>query len=339
MVSRALPRRRLIQGSVALVSLGLMAGCVPAQVTRVSRVGVLTTASLETGRRKPQLEAFKEHLRGLGYVEGQNVRLEVRWSDDQLGKLPGLAAELVGLPVDVLVTADSSIAPAMQATKTMPIVFASSAAPLETGQVASYARPGGNVTGLADSGPEVSGKRVELLREMIPTLASIGIMGPDLTGSGRVATATILFKETEAAVRALGLEVLPLEVGSAEDIEAAFTTAVQRHVDALVVLRAPITNPNAARIIGLAATHRLPAMYGDELYTDVGGLVTYAPNHVELWRRAATYVDKILKGTKPADLPVEKPAIFNFIVNLKAAQALGLTIPPSVLQQATELIQ
>jgi putative ABC transport system substrate-binding protein len=332
-------RRRFIQGSVALVSLGLLAGCLPVSPTRVPRVGILTTASLETGRRKPQLEAFKDHLRGLGYVEGQNVRLEARWSDDQLEKLPELAAELVRLPVDVLVTADSSIAPAMQATQTVPIVFASSAAPVETGQVASYARPGGNVTGLADSGPEVSGKRVELLREMIPTLARIGVMGPDLMGSGQFATPAILFKETEAAVRALGLEVFPLEVGSAEDIEAAFTTAVQRHVDALVVLRAPITNPNAGRIIDLAAAHRLPAMYGDELYTDVGGLVTYAPNHVELWRRTATYVDKILKGTKPADLPVEKPAIFNFIVNLKTTRAIGLSIPQSVLQQATEVFQ
>ena len=215
----------------------------------------------------------------------------------------------------------------MQVTQTVPIVFASSAAPIETGQVVSYARPGGNVTGLADSGPEVSGKRVELLQAMIPTLARVGVMGPDLMGSGRVATTTILFKETQAAVHALGLEALPLEVGSAEDIEAAFTTAVQRHVDAVVVLRAPITNPNAGRIIALAATHRLPAMYGDELYTDVGGLVTYAPNHVELWRRAATYVDKILKGAKPADLPVEKPTTFDFVVNMKTAQALGLSIP------------
>ena len=296
-------RRRLIQGSVALVSLGLLAGCLPVSPTRVPRVGILTTASLETGRRKPQLDAFKDHLGRLGYVEGQHVLLEARWSDDQLEKLPGLAAELVRLPVDVLVTADSSISPAMQVTQTVPIVFASSAAPIETGQVVSYARPGGNVTGLADSGPEVSGKRVELLQAMIPTLARVGVMGPDLMGSGRVATTTILFKETQAAVHALGLEALPLEVGSAEDIEAAFTTAVQRHVDAVVVLRAPITNPNAGRIIALAATHRLPAMYGDELYTDVGGLVTYAPNHVELWRRAATYVDKILKGTKRPTSP------------------------------------
>ena len=195
------------------------------------------------------------------------------------------------------------------------------------------------MTGLADSGPEVSGKRVELLKEMLPNLARVGVMGPDLLGSDRNPVTTILFKETQAAVRALGSEVLPLEVGSAEDIEAAFATAVKRHVDAVVVLRGPITNPNAARIVALAAAQRLPAVYGDELYTDAGGLATYTPNHVELWRRTAVYVDKILKGARPPDLPVEKPSNFDFIVNLKTAQALGLTIPPSVVQQATEVIQ
>jgi putative ABC transport system substrate-binding protein len=294
----------------------------------------LTTASLTEGRRKPQYDAFTAELRTLGYVDGQNVRLEARWSDDQLEKLPDLAAELVRLPVDVLVAADSSIAPAMQATKTVPIVFASSAAPVEVGYVASYARPGGNVTGLADSGPEVSGKRVELLREMLPNLARVGILGPP-----QFEAAAILFKETEAAVRTLGLDVLLLRLRTADGIEAAFATAVQERVDALVVLRAPITNPNAARIIALAAAHRLPAMYGDELYTEIGGLVTYAPNHVALWRRTAAYVDKILKGTRPGDLPVEKPTIFDFIVNARTAQTLGLTIPPSVLAQATEVIQ
>ena len=327
-------RRQFLQGGLALAGLALLGGCAPTRPARVPRVGILTTASLETGRRKPQLDAFKDGLRALGYVEGQNVLLEPRWSDDQLERLPDLAAELVRLPVDVLVTADSSIAPAMQATNTVPIVFASSAAPVEVGQVASYARPGGNVTGLADSGPEVSGKRVELLRDMLPNLRRIGIMGPP-----QFSAAAILFKETEAAARALGLEVLPLEVRATEDIEGAFAAAIQGRAEALVVLRAPITNPNAARIIALAAAHRLPAMYGDELYTDAGGLVTYAPNHVELWRRTAAYVDKIVKGARPADLPVEKPTIFNFIVNLKTARPLGLTIPETVLQQATQVIQ
>jgi putative ABC transport system substrate-binding protein len=298
----------------------------------VPRIGILTTASLEEGRRKPQLEAFKAELRALGYVEGQNVLLELRWADDQLDRLPDLAAELVRLPVDVLVTADSSIAPAMQATPTLPIVFASAAAPVEVGYVASYARPGRNVTGLADSGPELSGKRVDLLREMVPGLTRVGVIGPF-----QASQTAVLLKETESVAHALGLEVLPLEVRTAEDIEGAFAAA-QGRADALIVLRAPITNPNGARIVALAAAHRLPAIYGDRLYTDVGGLATYAANHVDMWRRAATYVDKILKGARPADLPVEQPMTFDFVINLKTAQALGLTIPRDVLLQATEVI-
>jgi putative ABC transport system substrate-binding protein len=331
----ALSRRRFVQG-VGAAGLGVLAGCgrLPWQAAgRVPRVGILTTASLEEGRRKPQFEAFKAALGALGYVEGQNVVLEPRWADDQLERLPDLAAELVRLPVDVLVTADSAIVPAMRATTTIPIVFASAAAAVEVGFVASYARPGGNATGLSDSGPELSGKRVDLLRDMLPGLARVGVIG-----FFQSAQSAVLFKEAEGAAHALGLEVLPLEVRTAEDIEPAFAAA-QGRADALIVLRGPITNPNSARMVALAAAHRLPAIYGDQAYMDVGGLATYAANHVEMWRRAAAYVDKILKGAKPADIPVEQPMRFDFVINLKTAQALGLTIPQHVLLQATEVVQ
>jgi putative ABC transport system substrate-binding protein len=334
--AHGLSRRRFVRGS-GVAGLGLLAGCgrLPGQVpARTPRVGILTTASLEEGRRKPQFEAFKDALRALGYVEGQNVILEPRWANDQPERLPELAAELVRLPVDVLVTADLAVSAATQATKTLPIVFASHAAPVEVGHVASYAHPGGNVTGLADSGPELSGKRVELLREMVPDLTRVAVMGPlhnPITN--------VLFKQTEVAARALGLEVLPLDVRTAEDIEDAFA-ALQRRADGLVVLRAPVTNPNSARIVALAAAHRLPAIYGDQLYMDVGGLAAYAANHVDLWRRAAAHVDKILQGSKkPADIPVELPMRLDFIVNLKTASDLGITLPPEIRLQITEVIQ
>lgn len=330
-----LTRRRFARGAGAL-GLGLLTACgsLPGQApARVPRIGILTTASLEEGRRKPQFEAFKDGLRALGYVEGQNVVLEPRWAEDQLERLPDLAAELVRLPVDILVTADSAIIPALRATATLPIVFASAAAPVEVGFVASYARPGGNATGLSDSGPELSGKRVDLLRDMLPGLVRVGVIG-----FLQSAQSAVLFKEAEGAAHALGLEVLPLEVRTAEDVEPAFAAAHGR-ADALIVLRGPITNPNSARMVALAAAHRLPAIYGDQAYTDVGGLATYAANHVDMWRRAAAYVDKILKGARPADLPVEQPMRFDFIINLRAAQGLGLTIPQHVLLQATEVIE
>ena len=332
-------RRQFVQ-SMGVAGLGLLVGCTlpaasPPPPSRVPRVGVMTAWPANLPRAVAFREAFEAGLRDLGYVQGQNLSLELRYAEDQLDRLPSLAAELASLPVDIMVVqGDAAITAARQASGAIPIVFALNSAPVETGVIASLVRPGGNVTGLSEMTPTLSGKRLELLREAVPGLARTGVLwSPQSPGPA------LQFKETERAATALGLELLPLPVRGPEDIEGAFEAAAQGRAEALVVLQGAVIIPHAARIVELATRGRLTAMYVERLWMEAGGLMSYGANVADMWRRAATYVDKILKGAKPAELPVEQPTTFDFMINLKTAQALGLTIPQSVLLQATEVIQ
>ena len=313
-------RRQFVQG-VGAARLALVAGCglLPSHAqrpARVARLGILSASSANDASTAARHEAFREGLRDLGYVEGQNLVLDYRYTEMELERLPDLAAELVRLPVDILVVAgnEPAIQAAKRASETLPIVFPNSSAPGETGIVASLARPGGNATGLTDISPELSGKRLQVLRDALPGLARVGVLWPPQS-----AGPALQFQETESAARALGLDLLPFSVHGAEEIDAAFEAA--------------------RRIVEQAARDRLPAMYGHPAHMAAGGLMSYGPSFADNWRRAATYVDKVLRGTKPADLPVERPMRFDFVINLRTAQALGLTIPPQVLAQATEVIQ
>jgi putative ABC transport system substrate-binding protein len=333
-------RRQFVQG-LGVVGLGLVAGCglLPSHAqrpARVARLGILLQSSANSAVTTAQHEAFREGLRALGYEEGQNLVLEFRYADTELERLPDLAAELVRLPVDILVvgSGEPAIQAAKQASETLPIVFPSSSAPVETGIVASLARPGGNATGLSDVGPELSAKRLQVLRDALPGLARVGVLwSPQFAGSA------LQFQETESAAPALGLDLLPFSTPGADDIDAAFEAARRGRAEALVVLPSTIINFHARRIVEQAARDQLPAMYGSPPYMAAGGLMSYGPSRADNWRRAASYVDKILKGAKPADLPVERPMKFDFTINLQTARALGLTIPPHVLAQATEVIQ
>ena len=332
-------RRAFVQGAGA-VGLALVAGCglLPSHAqrpARVARLGILRGSSANDASTAARHEAFREGLRDLGYEEGQNLVLEFRYAETQLERLSDLAAELVRLPVDLLVaSSDPEIQAAKRASETLPIVFPNSSAPVETGFVASFARPGGNATGLTDISPELSGKRLQLLRDALPGLAQVGVLwSPQLPGPA------LQFQETESAARALGLDLLPCPAPGAEEIEAAFEAARRGRAEALIVLRSAITNTHARRIVEQAARNRLPAMYGNPAHMAAGGLMSYGPSRADNWRRAASYVDKVLKGVQPADLPVERPTKFDFAINLQTAQALGLSIPPHVLAQATEVLQ
>jgi putative ABC transport system substrate-binding protein len=280
------------------------------------------------------LEAFRQALRELGYVEGQTILLEIRWVEGRVERLPELVVELVGLKVDVLVVASSLAAlAAKNATQTIPIVMMGTD-PVGLGLVGSLSRPGGNVTGVSFLSEEISGKRLQLLKELVPGLARVGVLKSPLNPGD-----PILWKETEVAAQRLGVALEALEVRGPEDFEAAFATAKQRNTQALLAFPDVLTYAYRSRITALAASNRLPAMYFIREYPDAGGLMSYGASFVHLCRRAATFVDKILKGAKPADLPVEQATKFELVINVKVAKALGLTIPPSLLARADELIE
>jgi putative ABC transport system substrate-binding protein len=281
------------------------------------------------------IEAFRQALRGLGHVEGTFV-LEVRYGDGRFERLPELARELVGLKMDViLATSDVVIAAIKRETQTIPIVMVFSTDPMGTGFVASLARPGGNVTGLSNISSELSRKRLELLREAVPGLSRVAALwNPDVRG------ALLDYKETEGAARLLRLELQSVEVSRAEDLDRAFSAVTKQRAQALVLPGAnPVGFINRGKIATFAQRNRLPSMYPTREYVEAGGLMSYGPSLPDLFRRAATYVDKILKGAKPADLPVEQPTKFELVLNLKTAKALGLTIPPSLLQRADHVIE
>jgi putative ABC transport system substrate-binding protein len=280
-------------------------------------------------------EAFKQGLRELGYVEGQNLIIERRYGEGKIERLSDLAAELVRMNVDVIVaTNDPPIAAVKRETQTIPIVMVSSADPVGTGFVASLARPGGNVTGLSTMSPELAGKRLELLREVVPGLARVAIIWNPEVRSG-----TLIYSETTGAARALRMQLQSVELSRTEDLDRAFSAVTNQRAQALFVLATPIANANHLQIATFAQRNRLPSMHVLVAFVEAGGLMSYGPNIAERYRRAATFVDKILRGAKPADLPVEQPTRFELVINMKTAKALGLTIPQTVLVRADRLIE
>jgi putative ABC transport system substrate-binding protein len=324
-------RRAFVAGSVGLVVASLTAGAQPP--AKVPRIGVLYTGTPATAAQSS--EAFNQGLREQGYVEGKNVVVERRFGDAKPERLSGLAAELVRLKVDVIVTStDEAIAAVKRQTQTIPIVMTASTDPVATGFVASLAHPGGNVTGFTGISPELSAKRLELLKEVVPGLSRVAIMwNPDVRG------ALLDYKGTEEAARSRRLQLQSVEVSRVDDIDRAFSALTTGRAEALIVVPSTLTLDNRDQIANLAQKNRLPSMYGGRAFAEAGGLMAYGSSLAERWRRAATYVDKILKGAKPADLPVEQPTKFEFVLNLKTAKALGLTIPPAVLARADQVIQ
>jgi len=303
------------------------------QAKKVPRIGFLGAAYPSTNAAR--IEAFRQGLRALGYVEGKNIIIEWRWAEGKPERLPDLAAELVRFKVDIIVTAGpAATGPAKEATSTIPIVMAQDSDPVESGFVASLARPGGNITGLSTLAPEVSGKRLELLKEIIPKLSRVAVLGI----STRPGNAQSL-KEVELAAGAFKVQVQYLDVLDVKEIETAFRAATKGRAEAVLVLQSPFFNSQRKQIVDLAIKNRLPVNFPQNEYVEEGGLMSYAPHYADLFRRAATYVDKILKGAKPADLPVEQPKKFEFIINLKAAKQIGLTIPPNVLTRADKVIR
>jgi putative ABC transport system substrate-binding protein len=303
------------------------------QPVRLPRIGVLFAST--PAATSHLLDGLRQGLREHGYVEGQHIILERRYGQAGTERMSDVAAELVRLKVDVLVAATDPATTALrQQTQTIPIVMANSTDPVGTGFVASLARPGGNVTGLSALSPELSGKRLGLLREVIPGLARVAIIwNPDVRG------ALFDYKETEAAARSMRLQLQSVEVSRSEDLERAFLIVTNQRAQALIVQTPnPVLFANRSQIASFAQRTRLPSMYGQKEFADAGGLITYGPNTADMWRRAATYVDKILKGLKPEDLPVQQPTQFELVINLKTAKALGLTVPQSVLVRADEII-
>ena len=303
------------------------------QLPKVPRIGFLSAVPLSN--MSARVEALRQGLRELGYAEGQNIAIEYRFAEGKPDQVSQNAAELVRLKVDVMVTAGATdTRAAKNATSTIPIVMAQDIDPIGSGFVASLARPGGNITGLSSLTPEITGKQLELLKDIVPKLSRVAILGAS-NEPGNAQT----IKETDGAARALGLRIQYLEVRRSDDLEGAFKAATRERSQALVVLRNPVLGPHRTELVALVAKKRLPAMFPRRDYVESGGLISYGASDTDLFRRAATYVDKILKGTKPADLPVEQPKKFELIINLKAAKQIGLTIPPNVLVRADRVIK
>jgi putative ABC transport system substrate-binding protein len=321
---------------IGVLALGILAVPLVAeaqQPAKVPRIGFLgnSTAAFEANLVGP----FRDGLRDLGYVEGRNILIEYRWAEGKYERFPALIAELVALKVDVIVTAGTPAALAVQkAAPSIPLVMVAVGDPIGVGLVASLARPGGNITGLTSIAPELEGKRLELLRQVIPKLSSIAVLwNPD--NSFHVGS----LKETRAAAQVLGIKLQLLGVRVSEEFPAAFAAILRERPGALLVLADRIFLHNRVGIVDFEAKHRLPGVYAYRELVEAGGLMSFGPSYAGMHRRAAYYVDKILKGVKPADLPVEQPTKFELVINLKAAKALGLTIPQSVLIRADEVIQ
>ena len=303
------------------------------QPKKVPRIGFLGSAS--PSAISTRIEAFRQGLRELGYVEGKNIVIEYRWAEGKIERLPDLATELVRLQLEVIVTAGpSSTRPVKEATSTIPIVMAFDNDPVGSGFVTSLARPGGNITGLSTLAPEISGKQLALLKEIVPRLSRVAVLG-NSTNPGNAQS----LKETELAAGALKVQFQYLDVQDHKDIETTFQAATKGRAEAVLVLQNPVLTSHRKQLVDLTVKGRFPAIYDRGEFVEEGGLMTYAVSSTDLFRRAATYVDKILKGAKPADLPVEQPTKFEFVVNLKAAKQIGLTIPPNVLARADKVIR
>jgi len=326
-------RRRFIE----VIAGGLLAAplAAEAQPGKVFRVGILTTGSPTDPSSVHLLGAFFQRLRELGYVEGQNLAVERRFAEGKYERFPDLAADLVRLKVDIIVAA-GGLSPfaAQKATKTIPIVMTNQADPVGGGLVASLARPGGNITGLSLLVPEIVGKQLQLLKEVIPRVSRVAILRNPANK-----THAHSLKEVEVAARSLRVQPQTFEARGSEEFDGAFAAMTRERAGALLVLSDPMFWFNRTRIADLAATQRLPTMFAQREHAEAGGLMAYGANLSDALRQAATYVDKILKGAKPGDLPVEQPKKFELVINLKTAKALGLTIPQSVLGRADEIIQ
>ncbi|MBI2367940.1 MAG: ABC transporter substrate-binding protein [Deltaproteobacteria bacterium] len=303
------------------------------QTGKIPRIGYLS--SLSASSDSSRNDAFRQGLKELGYVEKKNVAIEYEFAQGKLDRLPDLAGELVRLKVDVIVVGGSTATRAAKnATKLIPIVMINVTDPVVLGFVVSLARPGGNITGLSNLAPELGGKRLELLKEIVPQLSRVAVLGdPNSPAYGPQ------LNELKLAARALGLQLQPAEVRGPGDLESAFSAMIRAHAGALMGLQQPTIDILRERIIDLAGKNRLPAMYPNRENVEAGGLISYAADISTMFRRAATYVDKILKGTKPADLPVEQPMKFELVINLKAAKQIGLTIPQWTLMKADRVIR
>jgi putative tryptophan/tyrosine transport system substrate-binding protein len=322
----------------ALCSVGatLFALCFSAQAQqsgKVARIGFLSPVSPSDTAHWHQ--AFRQGLRDLGWVEGKNISIEYRYAEGRADRLPDLAADLVRLNLDVIVVSSGTDAlAAKNATRAVPIVMASAGDPVAIGLVESLARPGGNISGLSQIAPELAGKRLELLKEIVPKLSRVAVLW---NPQGR--TSTVGWKEIQLPARELRVQLHSLEVRSANDFDKTFEDATRARAGALVIMPDPLFVTNLKRIADFAATSRLPSIFHLTEFVDSGGLVAYGPDRSDMFRRAATYVDKILKGAKPADLPVEQPMKFELVINLKTAKQIGLTIPPNVLARADKVIR
>jgi len=323
----------IIRGLICLPLTLFLLTVADAQPKKVPQLGYLTGSSLSANPART--DAFRRGLRELGYVDGKNVVIEWRSAEGKGNRLPTLAAELVGLKVDVIITGGpTSNRAAKEATSSTPIVMAFDNDPVGNGFVASLARPGGNITGLSTLAPEISGKQLELLKETVPRFSRVAVFGTS-TNPGNIQS----LKEMEFAARALGVQLQYLDVLGPKDIGTAFRAASNERADAVLVLAGSIFNSHRTQVVELALKNRLPAIYPYPEFVRDGGLMTYSVSITDLFRRAAVFVDKILKGAKPADLPVEQPTKFELVINLKTAKQIGLTIPPNVLARADKVIR
>jgi putative tryptophan/tyrosine transport system substrate-binding protein len=323
--------KKILISIFAVVILAFVHPAEAQQPKKVPRIGYLGTGS----RSSAVVEAFQQELHDLGYIEGQNITVEYRSTEGMAERLPNLVAELVQLKVDIIVVGGSPATQAAKnATQTIPIVMTNVTGPVEIGLVASLAHPGGNVTGLSNVGSDLGGKQLELLKEAFPKISRVAVLWDSAIRGN-----ALWLGEMKVTAEALRITLQPVDVHRPDDFEHAFSAIKKEHASALSALRNAVTSIYRPRIVDFAAKSRLPAMYPDREFVEIGGLMSYGPNFADLYRRAATYVDKILKGTKPADLPVEQPMKFEFIINLKAAKQIGLTIPPNVLARADKVIK
>jgi len=320
-------------GCIVTLTLSLLVALLTAEAqeaTHVYRIGLLNSAPTS------RVEALRQSLRERGYVEGQNLVIESRYAEGSVERFPDLAAELVRLKVDVMVAGGPAVRAAQHATRTIPIVMAGANDPVGEGFVASLAHPGGNITGLSLLGAELPGKRLEILKELVPPSARIAV----LANPANARYGSVMHNLTVAA-QALGFHLHVVEIRRADELDTAFAAMTQARADALVVVDDGVllSSSLGGRIVDLAAKSRLPAIYIAKFHVEAGGLMSYGASFPDIWRRAATYVDKILKGAKPADLPIEQPIKFEFAINLKTAKALGIAFPPTLLIQADEVFQ
>ena len=331
-------RAATVAGTAGFLGLGSEAAQAQ-QPGKIPRIGILIAAS--ASGYSARVEALRQRLRELGYVEGlpvgrqgKNIVIEYRYAEGKRERLPDLAAELVRLKVDIIVTTGVAVLAAKKASPTTPIVFTGAGDPVGSGYVSSLARPGGNITGLSLMSPDLDGKRLELLKEAFPKVARVAFLW-----EGGGARGNLSLTEMEAVAKALGLKLLSLEVRSLDDFDSAFARAKRDGAQALITNTSGLITTQRRQVLDFAAKNRLPAMYPTSEWVEAGGLMSYAPNQADFWRRAADFVDKILKGTKPAEIPVEQPMKFEFVISLIAAKQIGVTIPPNVLVRADRVIR